>query len=795
MSHKPYRLRCTLFGHEKDVRGLCSLYHPPSSFISVSRDITARVWVSDESTSMYREGMSMGGHENFISCVCTLPPDDEYPHGVILTGSNDHTINGYTIDSPAPVFKLTGHTNTVCALAAGKFGTFISGSWDNTAKVWFKQKNVLTLEGHEAAVWTVAVVPVSGHMITGSADKTIRIWKAGKVENVITGSHTDCIRCIVTLDPNHFASSSNDTTVRLWDMSGNCLNVLTGHTSFVYSIAFLSANFELVSGGEDRSIRIWKDGQCVQTIFHPAQSVWCVSVLANGDIVTGSSDGVVRMFTQEPSRMADDEMLNAYEQSITKCSLPAQIGDIKTDDLPGPDALNIPGKKEGQIQMIKRMDVVEAYQWSQSDDEWIKVGDVVGGGSNEQSDKKKDYEGKVLAFDYVAPSKRLLIISLKLPYNKNDDPYMAAHKFLDKNNLSPLFLDEVVQFIQQQTSSATLGEQIGNYVDPYTGASRYMAGTGETVAPSVGDPFTGSSRYLPGAAYQTSLPGLLRSCAQNDFSHSKPKSNVEDSVAYFPEKNFIKFEQINTQAMLSKLQEFNEQVDEDNKMKSHEFEQIKKLLSGGSFDVSSFFHAIDKMLFWPCGLLLPVLDILRFSFLDSSFNHHFFMNQMNSEPEMNIIYYAKSILVPNGLIKNQFMILRTLCNAFAHETGKHYIVQNIDLLQKNLFIVSETNDKSMQVALASLCVNLSVFYNTSQDDVQKTTLLSLIQELMMNVTDEEAYFRFAVAIGTIIKGNDVMLAAAKSLHFYDVLRNHTCPKNAKLDKTKRCYDALLSLLK
>ncbi|ESN99244.1 hypothetical protein HELRODRAFT_162762 [Helobdella robusta] len=48
MSHKPYRLRCTLFGHEKDVRGLCSLYHPPSSFISVSRDITARVWVSDE---------------------------------------------------------------------------------------------------------------------------------------------------------------------------------------------------------------------------------------------------------------------------------------------------------------------------------------------------------------------------------------------------------------------------------------------------------------------------------------------------------------------------------------------------------------------------------------------------------------------------------------------------------------------------------------------------------------------------------------------------------------------------
>lgn len=35
----------------------------------------------------------------------------------------------------------------VCSLSAGKFGTLLSGSWDKTAKVWLKEKNVMTLEG------------------------------------------------------------------------------------------------------------------------------------------------------------------------------------------------------------------------------------------------------------------------------------------------------------------------------------------------------------------------------------------------------------------------------------------------------------------------------------------------------------------------------------------------------------------------------------------------------------------------------------------------------------------------
>ena len=54
----------------------------------------------------------MSGHSNFLASVCCLPPDDKYPHGLIFTGSNDSTILAFTLDSPQPVYKLTGHSST-----------------------------------------------------------------------------------------------------------------------------------------------------------------------------------------------------------------------------------------------------------------------------------------------------------------------------------------------------------------------------------------------------------------------------------------------------------------------------------------------------------------------------------------------------------------------------------------------------------------------------------------------------------------------------------------------------------
>ena len=76
---------------------------------------------------------------------------------------------------------------------------------------------------------------------------------------------------------DELTSSLLCSTIRLWSLlTGDCVHTLSGHDSFVYSLATIpdSLGGGLVSGGEDRTVRIWRaeDGECIQTIVVPAVS-------------------------------------------------------------------------------------------------------------------------------------------------------------------------------------------------------------------------------------------------------------------------------------------------------------------------------------------------------------------------------------------------------------------------------------------------------------------------------------------------------------------------------------------
>lgn len=65
--------------------------------------------------------------------------------------------------------------------------------------------------------------------------------------------------------------------------------------------------------------------------------------------------------------------------------------------------------------------------------------------------------------------------SMKLPYNVADDPWLAAHNFLQKNDLSPMFLDQVANFIIENTKGHVLGAAQSAAADPFTGEAGFSA--------------------------------------------------------------------------------------------------------------------------------------------------------------------------------------------------------------------------------------------------------------------------------------------------------------------------------
>lgn len=66
--------------------------------------------------------------------------------------------------------------------------------------------------------------------------------------------------------------------------------------------------------------------------------------MPNGDIVSGSSDGIVRVFSESEDRWASAEDLKIYDDQVASQTLPVQtIGDVKKSDLPGSESLAEPG--------------------------------------------------------------------------------------------------------------------------------------------------------------------------------------------------------------------------------------------------------------------------------------------------------------------------------------------------------------------------------------------------------------------------------------------------------------------
>jgi WD40 repeat protein len=79
------------------------------------------------------------------------------------------------------LIKLEGHTAAVTSVAFSPDGTrALTGSQDNTAKLWDATtgKEILSLPGHTQEVTSVSFSPDGQNVLTSSRDGTAIIWLA-----------------------------------------------------------------------------------------------------------------------------------------------------------------------------------------------------------------------------------------------------------------------------------------------------------------------------------------------------------------------------------------------------------------------------------------------------------------------------------------------------------------------------------------------------------------------------------------------------------------------------------------
>jgi phospholipase A-2-activating protein len=308
-----------------------------TTLLSAARDSTVREWtLTSPQPPLYDDTIALQASDWFNTLAFSRP-SQQHPNGLVAAGGKETIIYVKELGTSSdqdPYRILPRHAHTISSLAFSQDGSkLISGGWDSQVFVWDVEAGevIAELEGHSMTVWGILVYDEK-FVFTACADKMIRMFDInGKALRTIKG-HTDVPRCFCKIPSGHwsgaaFASAGNDEVVRLWSLDGTPMGELHGHDAYIYSMAILP-NGDIVSSGEDRTVRVFRNMQCIQTITHPAISIWSVAACEEtGDIVSGSSDKIIRVFSRDIERHADAEVKSPTKKRFLALQLsgPRQV--------------------------------------------------------------------------------------------------------------------------------------------------------------------------------------------------------------------------------------------------------------------------------------------------------------------------------------------------------------------------------------------------------------------------------------------------------------------------------------
>lgn len=208
--------------------------------------------------------------------------------------------------------SANGHTQWIVSLNFSPDSRFlVSGSWDNTAKVWDVATRTLlhTLSGHRRRVNYAAFSPQMGrYVVTASWDNSARVFDLmddGKLVKTIK-EHTRPLNCAVfSPDEKYILTASWDGTMKLTEAfvdvstAPRLHQTFTGHTGSITAVAMAPNGLAIASSSRDETVAIWDavSGKLISSLKTHSKPVFSVSYSQDGQfLATTSADCSVRVF-------------------------------------------------------------------------------------------------------------------------------------------------------------------------------------------------------------------------------------------------------------------------------------------------------------------------------------------------------------------------------------------------------------------------------------------------------------------------------------------------------------------
>ena len=349
----------------------------------------------------------------------------------------------------------------------------------------------------------------------------------------------------------------------------------------------------------------------------------------------------------------------------------------------------------------------------------------------EHNGKKYDYVFDV-AIEEGQPS-------LKLPYNLSENPFDAATKFINDNELSINYLDQIARFITQNTQGATIGN---------------------TQQPSGADPLGTESRYMPGDSSASSHPNII-----------------------LPQKEYLTILAAKYEALVKRIVSLNAGYKasgrKDISLAPSDEMAVAGLASclesGASVDDTFALSLVIRCLgSWPYSDRLALIDLLRClaaspvmaSYVD------------DTEGSILDIALKRGLLDAEGNANENLVMLslRVLVNLFNTEEGRIVAAASADgavkALEAVLGVTGEAIGKlnrNVQIAASTLALNYAVMLveegeEHGLDSGFTQRLASVLATMAKEQTDGEVVFRALVGLGTLVHSQKLHAGVRNVVH-------------------------------
>jgi len=300
---KPQEIAEEIAQRPDGIPGLLNLsqrFAKPATAIAANASGSRLIFGSSDGSVVIRD-VNTGGEISATSHAARVNAVAICPNGTLaVSASGDGTVNAFHTSGGSAKHSLPHESQNVVSVAISDDGWVATGTADGSIRLWnpkgepAKQrmleggsihavalceggKSVVAAQGSQVTAWDtnsdtlvnckgsknlaycVAIHPDGRTIAAGDYDGRLFLWQRGETDSrTVLAAHSGPVYSVAfNVTGNSIVSGGADKTVKVWNANGLISKALDGHPGLIFSVSFDAERQRVLAAGKDLNSTVW----------------------------------------------------------------------------------------------------------------------------------------------------------------------------------------------------------------------------------------------------------------------------------------------------------------------------------------------------------------------------------------------------------------------------------------------------------------------------------------------------------------------------------------------------------